>query len=109
MPESSDPPMRIYCGIQTRTLPSEEEAARRAAVAPAASLDVVAPIEVERVEGSDVLLVFTGSGPDEGSLWIQARLTTGISTAAGRYGSRSRVIRQRPGSWCAHPTSLHFW
>jgi hypothetical protein len=53
------------------TLPSEAEQARLDSIAATAGLAVFAPIELERVEGSDALLVFTGSGPDHHTLWVR--------------------------------------
>jgi hypothetical protein len=53
------------------TLPDEAEARRLQSIAETKGLEVFAPVELERVEGSDVLLVFTGSGPDHGTLWVQ--------------------------------------
>ncbi len=58
-------------GLAARTLPDEAEARRRISIAETAGLEVFASSELERVEGSNGLLAFTGSGPDRGSLWVQ--------------------------------------
>jgi hypothetical protein len=66
------------------TLPDEGEAARRHAIAETAGLEVFAPVELERVEGSDKLLVFVGAGDDAGSLWVQT-----TSHGVGVFGRRA--------------------
>ena len=58
-------------GLAARTLPDEAEARRQHSIAEAAGLGVFAPIELEKIEGSNGLLAFTGSGPDQGTLWAQ--------------------------------------
>jgi hypothetical protein len=52
-------------------LPADAEARRLQSIAETKGLEVFAPVELERVEGSDDLLVFTGSGRDHNSLWVQ--------------------------------------
>jgi hypothetical protein len=52
-------------------LPDQAEQERLDSIAATKSLEVFAPVELERIEGSDKLLVFTGSGPDHGTLWVQ--------------------------------------
>jgi hypothetical protein len=59
-------------GILAVELPEEAEARRLHSIAETKGLEVFAPVELERVEGSDDLLVFTGSGRDHGTLWVQS-------------------------------------
>jgi hypothetical protein len=61
----------IIGGLRTTELPDEAEARRLHSIAETRDLGVFAPVELERVEGGDGLLVFTGSGPDHGTLWVQ--------------------------------------
>jgi hypothetical protein len=58
-------------GFRSEELPDEAESRRLHSLAETKGLEVFAPVELERVEGGDGLLVFTGSGPDAGSLWVQ--------------------------------------
>jgi hypothetical protein len=58
-------------GMRAAELPDEAEARRLHSLAETKGLETFAPIELERLEGGDGLLVFTGSGPDHGTLWLQ--------------------------------------
>jgi hypothetical protein len=87
-PRNPGPPVVGSSVIPAVTLPDEAEAQRRHAIAQTAGLEVFAPVELERVEGSGELLAFVGSGPDAGSLWVQ-----GTSHDAGFYGRQNvRVV-----------------
>jgi hypothetical protein len=57
-------------GFRSEKLDADEERRLRE-IREAGELEVFAAVELERVEGSDALLVFTGSGPDHGTLWVQ--------------------------------------
>jgi hypothetical protein len=87
-PRDPGPPVVGSPVLQVQELPDEAEAARRASIAATSGLETVAAIELEKVSGSDELLVVTGSGPDAGSLWIQ-----GTSHDAGFHGRQNvRVV-----------------
>jgi hypothetical protein len=65
----SDRPASVR--VSAVELPDQAEQERLDSIAATKGLEVFAPVELERVEGSDKLLVFTGSGPDHGTLWVQ--------------------------------------
>jgi hypothetical protein len=66
-----EPKSGISGRMRATTLPSEEEARRLHQIAETKGLEVFAAVELEKVEGREGLLVFTGSGPEHGSLWVQ--------------------------------------
>ena len=72
---SSENPAPVVGGnifaMEARQLPGEEETQRLHSLQETRGLEVFAPIELERVEGRRGLLVFTGSGPDHNTLWLQ--------------------------------------
>lgn len=57
--------------FRATTMPDEAERRRLHSLAEIRNLEVFASVELERVEGSNGLLVFTGSGDDHGTLWVQ--------------------------------------
>ena len=57
--------------MRTVQLPDEAEARRLIEVQEAGGVETFAAVELERVEGHNGLLVFTGAGPQHGTLWVQ--------------------------------------
>jgi hypothetical protein len=66
-PRDPGPPIGGSSVLQAQELPTEEETRRLDLLAESRGIDVVAAAELEKIEGSNGLLVFT---PD-GSVWVQ--------------------------------------